>query len=231
MTVTALTLRTTETFLASTVGRKIVMAVTGAVMVGFVFAHMVGNMQVYLGPEALNHYAVFLRTFLHGAGIWVFRAVMVTAVGLHAWTATTLTLDSWAARPQGYRLWRAKESTVASRTIRWGGVTLALFVTYHILHLTVGSAHGDFQSGEVFHNVVAGFQVWYVSAVYIAALVMLFLHLDHGVWSLCQTLGLQHPRYKRVVRVLSRAFALLIVAGNVSFPLAVLTGVVKEVAR
>jgi len=231
MTVTALTLRTTETFLASTVGRKIVMAVTGAVMVGFVFAHMVGNMQVYLGPEALNHYAVFLRTFLHGAGIWVFRAVMVTAVGLHAWTATTLTLDSWAARPQGYRLWRAKESTVASRTIRWGGVTLALFVTYHILHLTVGSAHGDFQSGEVYHNVVAGFQVWYVSAVYIAALVMLFLHLDHGVWSLCQTLGLQHPRYKRVVRVLSRAFALLIVAGNVSFPLAVLTGVVKEVAR
>lgn len=227
MTVTALALRTNASFLGTTVGRKIVVAATGVLLVGFVFLHMIGNLQLYLGPDAINRYAVLLRTMLHGAGIWVFRAVMLTAIGLHVWAATTLTLESWAARPQGYRLWRAKDSTYASRTIRWGGVMLALFVTYHILHFTVGSAHPDFREGDVYHNVVAGFRVWYASAVYIAAMIMLGLHLDHGIWSLCQTLGLQHPRYKRLVRGFSRAFAILIVVGNVSFPIAVLTGVVR----
>ena len=227
MTVSAVALRANATFLGSTVGRKAVMAVTGVIMIGFVFVHMIGNMQLYLGPEALNHYAVFLRTFLHGGGIWVFRAVMVTAVVLHAWMATTLTLDSWAARPHGYRLWEPKESTYASRTLRWGGVLLALFIVYHLLHFTVGSAHPDFREGDVYHNVVAGFQVWYASAIYIAAMIALGLHLDHGLWSLFQTLGLQHPRYKRYIRLFAHGFALLIVLGNISFPIAVLTGVVK----
>jgi len=227
MTVSAVALRANATFLGSTVGRKAVMAVTGVIMIGFVFVHMIGNMQLYLGPEALNHYAVFLRTFLHGGGIWVFRAVMVTAVVLHAWMATTLTLDSWAARPHGYRLWEPKESTYASRTLRWGGVLLALFIVYHLLHFTVGSAHPDFREGDVYHNVVAGFQVWYASAIYIAAMIVLGLHLDHGLWSLFQTLGLQHPRYKRYIRLFAHGFALLIVLGNISFPIAVLTGVVK----
>jgi len=227
MTVSALALRANATFLGSTVGRKAVMAVTGLIMIGFVFVHMIGNMQLYLGPAALNHYAVFLHTFLHGGGIWVFRAVMVTAVVLHAWMATTLTLDSWAARPQGYRLWEAKESTYASRTLRWGGVMLALFIVYHLLHFTIGSAHLDFQPGDVYHNVVAGFRVWYASAIYIAAMLVLGLHLDHGLWSLFQTLGLQHPRYKRYIRLFSHGFAILIVAGNISFPIAVLTGVVR----
>jgi len=227
MTVTALGLRTNATFIWSTVGRKVVMAVTGVILIGFVFVHMIGNMQLYLGPEALNSYAVFLRSFLHGGGIWLFRAVMVTAAGLHVWAATTLTLDGWAARPQGYRLWRAKDSTVASRTLRWGGVMLATFVVYHLLHFTVGTAHPDFRTGDVYSNVVSGFRVWYASAVYVAAVLMLGLHLDHGVWSLCQTLGLQHPRYSRLARLFARGFAVLVVLGNVSFPIAVLTGVVK----
>jgi len=231
MTVSALVLRTNATFLGSTVGRKVVMAVTGVILIGFVFVHMIGNLQIYLGPEALNHYAVFLHSFLHGGGIWLFRAVMVTAVGLHAWAATMLTLESWAARPQGYRLWEPKASTYASRTLRWGGVMLALFVAYHLMHLTMGGANPDFRDGDVYHNVVAGFRVWYASAIYIAAMLMLGLHLDHGVWSLCQTLGLQHPRYKRLVRLGARGFAILIVLGNISFPIAVLTGLVKEVAR
>jgi len=231
MTVSAVVLRTNATFLGSTVGRKAIMAVTGAIMVGFVFVHMIGNLQLYLGPEALNHYGRFLHTMLHGGGIWLFRAVMVTAVGLHAWAATMLTLDSWAARPLGYRQWEPKASTYASRTLRWGGVMLALFVVYHLMHLTLGGANPDFQDGDVYHNVVAGFRVWYASAIYIAAMLMLGLHLDHGVWSLCQTLGLQHPRYKRLVRLGARLFAILIVVGNISFPIAVLTGVVKEVAR
>lgn len=227
MTASALAARTNATFLGSTVGRKVVMAVSGVILVGFVFVHMIGNLQLYLGPEALNHYAVFLRTFLHGGGIWLFRAVMLTAVGLHIWAATTLTLDSWAARPRGYRRWEPDASTYASRTLRWGGVLLALFIVYHILHFTVGSAHPDFVPGDVYHNVVSGFRVWYVAAVYIAAMLVLGLHLDHGLWSLFQTLGLQHPRYKRVVRAFSRAFAIVVVAGNCSFPIAVLTGVVR----
>jgi succinate dehydrogenase / fumarate reductase cytochrome b subunit len=231
MTVTALAVRPHATFLGSTVGRKVVMAVTGAVLIGFVFVHMVGNLQLYAGPAALDHYAVFLHTFLHGAGIWIFRSVMLVAVGLHLWAATVLTLEDWGARPTGYRLWKAKESTYASRTMRWGGVVLALFIAYHLLHLTIGIVGPDFRAGEVYHNVVVGFQVWYVSAVYIAAMVMLGLHLDHGVWSFAQTLGLQHPRYKRYLRAFSRGFALLIVLGNISFPIAVLTGLVKEVAR
>ncbi len=227
MTASALAARTSTTFLGSTVGRKVVMAVTGVILVGFVFVHMVGNLQLYLGPQALNHYAVFLRTFLHGGGIWLFRAVMLTAVGLHIWAATTLTLDDWAARPLKYRRWEPDASTYASRTLRWGGVLLALFIVYHLLHFTVGSAHPDFVPGDVYHNVVTGFRVWYVSAVYIAAMLVLGLHLDHGVWSLFQTLGLQHPRYKKLVRVLARAFAIVVVVGNCSFPIAVLTGVVR----
>ena len=231
MTVTALAVRPPATFLGSTVGRKVVMAASGMVLIGFVFVHMIGNLQLYAGPEALDLYAVFLRTFLHGAGIWIFRSVMLVAVGLHGWAATTLTLENWEARPQGYRLWKAQDSTYASRTMRWGGVMLAMFIAYHLLHLTIGSANPDFREGEVYHNVVVGFQVWYVSAVYIVAMVMLGLHLDHGVWSFAQTLGLQHPRYKRYLRFLSRGLALLVVLGNISFPIAVLAGVVKEVAR
>jgi succinate dehydrogenase / fumarate reductase cytochrome b subunit len=231
MTATALAVRSPATFLGSTVGRKVVMAVTGLVQIGFVFVHMIGNLQLYAGPAALDHYAVFLHTFLHGAGIWLFRSVMLVAVGLHLWSATMLTLENWAARPQGYRLWKAKDSTYASRTMLWGGVMLALFITYHLLHFTVGSAHPDFRDGGVYHNVVVGFQVWYVSAVYIAAMVLLGLHLDHGVWSFAQTLGLQHPRYKRYLRAFARGFALLVVLGNISFPIAVLAGVVKEVAQ
>ena len=230
MTVTALAVRPPATFLGSTVGRKVVMAVTGLVQIGFVFVHMIGNLQLYAGPAALDHYAVFLHTFLHGAGIWIFRGVMLVAVGLHVWAATMLTLENWAARPRGYRLWKAKDSTFASRTMLWGGVMLALFIAYHLLHFTIGSVHPDFRPGEVYHNVVTGFRVWYVSAIYIVAMIMLGLHLDHGVWSFAQTLGLQHPRYKRSLRALSRGFALLIVIGNVSFPIAVLAGLVgKEV--
>jgi succinate dehydrogenase / fumarate reductase, cytochrome b subunit len=228
MTVSALVVRPSATFLGSTVGRKVVMAVTGLVQIGFVFVHMVGNLQLYAGSAALDHYAVFLHTFLHGAGIWIFRSVMLLAVGLHLWAATTLTLENWGARPQGYRLWKAKDSTYASRTMLWGGVMLALFIAYHLLHFTVGSAHPDFRDGQVYHNVVTGFRVWYVSAVYIVAMILLGLHLDHGVWSFAQTLGLQHPRYKRALRAFSRAFALLIVLGNISFPIAVLAGLVGQ---
>ena len=169
-------------FFRSLVGRKIIMALTGFVFFGFVIGHMIGNLQLFLGLEALDSYAVFLSTFLHGGGIWVARSVLLTCVVLHILTATSLTLESWKARPQGYRVVSWRESTYASRTMVWSGPILGLFVVYHILHLTLGTLHPDFRPGEVYHNVVTGFSVLPVSLVYIAAMLALGFHLWHGIW-------------------------------------------------
>ena len=214
-------------FLGSSIGRKVVMAVTGVILFAYVLGHMLGNLQVYLGPEALNHYGVLLRQLLHGAGIWIVRVVMLAAVSLHIWAATSLTLESWRARPEGYREQKWKESTYASRTMRWGGVIILLFVIYHLLHLTTGTVHPNFVEGDIYHNFVTGFQSVPASLFYIIAMVALGLHLRHGVWSMCQTLGVSHPRYMRIAHAGAWIFAILIVAGNISFPLAVLFGIVK----
>ena len=214
-------------FLGSSIGRKVIMAVTGLILFAYVLGHMLGNLQVYLGPEALNHYGVLLRQLLHGAGIWIVRAVMLAAVSLHIWAATSLTLESWRARPEGYREQKWKESTYASRTMRWGGVIILLFVIYHLLHLTTGTVHPNFVEGDIYHNFVTGFQSVPASLFYIIAMIALGLHLRHGVWSMCQTLGVSHPRYMRIAHVGAWIFAILIVAGNISFPIAVLTGFIK----
>jgi succinate dehydrogenase / fumarate reductase cytochrome b subunit len=214
-------------FVGSSIGRKVIMAVTGAILFGFVLAHMLGNLQVYLGPEAINNYGVFLRQALHGTGIWIARAVLLSAVLLHIWSATSLTLESRRARPEGYRVEKWKESTYASRTMRWGGVILLLFIIYHLLHFTTGTVHQTFIEGDVYHNFVAGFRSVAVSLFYIFAMLALGLHLRHGVWSMFQTLGVSHPRYMRIVHVGAWIFAAVIVIGNISFPLAVLAGIVK----
>jgi succinate dehydrogenase / fumarate reductase cytochrome b subunit len=214
-------------FVGSTIGRKVVMALTGAILFGFVLVHMLGNLQVYLGPEAMNNYGIFLRHFLHGTGIWVARAILLAAVVLHIWSATSLTLTSRRARPEGYRKEKWKESTYASRTMRWGGVILLLFVIYHLLHFTTGTLHQSFIEGDVYHNFVAGFRNVWVSAFYIFAMLALGLHLRHGLWSMCQTLGVSHPRYIRMAHVGAWIFAAIIVIGNISFPLAVLAGIVR----
>jgi succinate dehydrogenase / fumarate reductase cytochrome b subunit len=215
-------------FFASTVGKKMVMAVTGVTLVLFVIGHMIGNLQLYLGPEALNHYAELLRELGHGGLIWVVRGGLLLMVGLHVWSATALTLESWAARPQSYKhrqQWA--ESTYASRTMRWSGPILAAFIVYHLLHFTTGQAHGDFVTGDVYHNVVAGFSIWWVSGVYIVAMLLLGLHMYHGIYSMLQTLGLTHPSYNRMLKGLALLISLIIVVGNISFPIAVLTGVVS----
>jgi succinate dehydrogenase / fumarate reductase cytochrome b subunit len=215
-------------FWRTTVGKKVVMAVTGAIFVLFVIGHMIGNLQIYLGPEALNHYAELLRELGHGGLIWVVRGTLLVAVILHIWAATMLTLGSWAARPVSYRhRLHHDQSTYASRTLRWGGPILLLFIIYHLLHFTTGDLHGSFEPGNVYHNVVAGFSVWWVSGVYIVAQLALGLHLYHGVWSMLQTLGLSHPSYNRLRTALALFVAVVVVAGNISIPVAVLTGVVS----
>lgn len=225
-----------RSFWSSTIGRKIVMAVTGVILFGFVLGHMVGNLQLYLGAQALNDYAVWLREFAHGAALPIARITLIVAVLLHIWSATSLTLASRAARPTRYRMWEARESTYASRTMRWGGVILLLFVIYHLMHFTWGNAHPSFLEGDVYHNVVAGFAqrvsiggfaIPIVSAVYVLAMLALGLHLKHGLWSMFQTLGVSHPRYERYARVFATAFSAVVVLGNVSFPIAVLAGWVR----
>jgi succinate dehydrogenase / fumarate reductase cytochrome b subunit len=215
-------------FFRTTVGQKVVMAVTGVVLVTFVIGHMVGNLQVYLGAEALNHYGELLRHLVHGWFIWAFRGTMLIVVILHISAAAALTLGSWAARPQGYkRRQQYVESTYASRTMRWGGPILLIFIVYHLLHFTTGQAHGEFIHGDIYHNVITGFSVWYVSAFYIFAMLVLGLHLYHGVWSMLQTLGLSHQRYNRWRSAIALFVAVVVVVGNISIPVAVLTGFVS----
>jgi succinate dehydrogenase / fumarate reductase cytochrome b subunit len=213
-------------FLASSVGRKVVMAATGIVLFGFVTVHMIGNTQAYMGAEGLNAYAKFLHTMLHGAGIWIFRAVLLASTGLHIWAATTLTMDNMAARPVGYRAQQAVASTWASRTMRWSGVILAIFIVYHLLHLTTGTVHPNFDHENPYANFVNGFKVPVVAGFYVVAQLCLGLHMWHGVWSFTQTLGLTHPRYDSLRRIFATGLTCLVVGVNISYPIAVLTGII-----
>ena len=203
------------------------MAVTGFILFGFVVAHMIGNLQAYMGPEALNAYAVWLRELLHGAGLWIARAVLLLSVILHMWSATALTIDNRRARPVGYRRREYDRSTYASRTMVWSGPILLLFIIYHLLHFTFGTVHPSFVEGDVYHNFVAGFQVVPVSIFYIVAMLALGYHLYHGIWSMLQTLGLSHPRYNFLRHGFAGLMTAIVVVGNISFPLAVLTGVIR----
>ena len=217
------------------VGKKVVMAVTGIVLVGFVIAHMLGNLKIFLGAQAIDTYAVFLRTMgeplvPYSALLWVVRIVLLTCVALHITAAVQLTRMSRAARPHGYDTKESIATTYAARTMRWSAVIVVLFIVYHLLHLTggvVGWEPGQFRDLSVYHNVVAGFSVWYVSLFYIVAMAALCLHLDHGVWSLLQTLGWNNARTTSTLRTLSREVALAVFVGFISVPVAVLAGWVR----
>jgi len=214
------------------VGKKVVMAVTGVVLVGFVIAHILGNLKIFLGPQAIDTYAIFLRTMgeplvPYSVLLWVVRLVLVTCIALHITAAVQLSRMSWAARPQAYDTKDSIATTYAARTMRWSGVILVLFVVYHLLHLTagvVGFQPGEFRDLSVYHNVLAGFSVWYVSLFYIVAMACLCLHLDHGIWSLVQTLGWNNARITSTLRTLSRGVASVVFVGFISVPVAVLAG-------
>lgn len=211
----------------SSVGRKMAMAFSGIVLFGFVTVHMVGNLQAYMGRETMNKYAEFLQHMLHGGGIWIFRSFLLAAVAVHGWAALSLTMDNWKARPVGYRAQQMQAATWASRTMRWSGVVLLAFIVYHLLHLTTGQAHPHFIPGDAYANFVAGFQVPAASVFYIVAQLCLGLHMWHGVWSVTQTLGLVHPRYNTCRRAFASILTVLVVGVNISYPIAVLAGVIK----
>ena len=182
---------------------------------------------MYLGPHALNEYGVFLREVLHGTGIWIARGALLVAVILHIASATSLTLTSWAARPQGYRAEPHRQSTYASRTMVWSGPILLAFILFHLADLTFGPANPSFIEGDVYHNLVASFSRWPVSAFYVLAMLALGLHLRHGIWSMLQTLGASHPRWNALRSAFATLFTAIVVIGNISIPVAVLTGLIK----
>ncbi len=212
-------------FVGSTIGKKVLMAVSGVALVGFVVGHMVGNLLLYQGPEAINAYAEGLRKL--PALLWGARVGLLAAVGIHIWSSTALTLSNQAARPVAYRQHSHQASTYASRTMKWSGPLLLLFIIYHLLHFTTGAAHPEFEAGNVYRNVVIGFQNPAVAGFYIAAMLALGVHLSHGVWSMLQTVGLSHPRYDHLRTKLAVALTVVVVLGNISFPVSVLTGVVR----
>lgn len=208
------------------------MAVTGVILFLFVVAHLAGNLKVFQGPEHFNAYAEGLRTmgapfFARGQLLWALRVVLLISLFLHIWAAIAVTRASWAARPIGYHGLALTETTYAARTMRWGGVIILFYVVYHLLDLTFGAANPSFVSGDVYHNLVASFTRWPVSAVYLAAVVVVGLHIDHGLWSAFQTLGLNRPPTFRWRRSVAVVIAATITAGYVVIPLAVLAGKVR----
>ncbi len=226
---------TVMTLWSSSIGKKAVMAITGFLLVGFAIGHMFGNLKIYQGEAKFNAYALWLRevgspALGHEQFLWLARLILLTATVLHIVAAVQLTRMSYAARPLSYERWEAIQATYASRTMRWGGVIITLFVIYHLLHFTfgaVGFAPGQYKDLSVYRNVVIGFSVWYVSAFYIAAMVALGLHMYHGVWSMFQTLGVNTENASRVYRALATVSSAIVVLGNISIPPAVLVGLVK----
>jgi succinate dehydrogenase cytochrome b subunit len=209
----------------SSIGKKAVMAITGMIGIGFVIGHMIGNLQLFQGPEKLNAYAKALRHF--PSLLYFVRFVLLSAVILHIIAAYQLSKMSWESRNVPYERWRPVGSDYASRTMRWTGPILLLFIIYHLLDFTFGQANPDFVHGDVYHNVIASFKVWYITAFYIVAMLCLGLHMYHGIWSMFQSLGLNNPKYNAYWKNLSVVITGIVVVGNIAMPLAVFLGFIR----
>jgi succinate dehydrogenase / fumarate reductase cytochrome b subunit len=211
---------------SSSVGKKAVMAVTGLIMVLYLITHVLANLLVFQGPTRINAYSAFL----HGTGgaLWVARLVLLAALVFHVIAAVQLAERRQDARPVGYASGREPQvSTLASRTIRWGGALILVFLVYHILHFTVGTAHPDFIEGDPYHNVAAGFHNPIVVVFYLIAMAAVGLHLYHGIWSSGRSLGMSPPSPRPLRRSLALALALLVWLGFTVIPIAVYAGVVR----
>jgi succinate dehydrogenase / fumarate reductase, cytochrome b subunit len=219
-------------FYRSAVGKKWVMALTGIMIMGFVFGHAFGNLKVYFGAEDFNHYGEFLRELFvpllpRTWFLWIMRLGLIAAFGLHIHAAYSLTRMNRRARGAGYeqsRDWQA--ATAASKSMRWTGVVIGLFVIFHLFDLTWGQANPDYVRGDVYRNFVATFSRTPVALIYIVANLALCLHLFHGAWSMFQSLGLNNPRWNSWRKGFAVGFAGIIAVMTLSFPIAVMTGIV-----
>ena len=242
VTATAIGTRRKRPFLldlySTAVGKKYVMAISGIAMMGFVLFHMIGNLKMYMGETALNHYAEFLKELLYplapkGVVLWILRGGLITMLLLHlhaAWSLTRLNRFARAVKYQGPRDYQVAK--FASRTMRWTGIIVLSYLIWHILDLTLGvvnttGTNGEFVKGEVYQNVLNSLNRPVVAAFYVIANVLLGIHLFHGAWSIFQSLGWNNPRFNTWRRGFATAFATIVVVGNVSFPIAVIAGIVK----
>ena len=205
----------------STVGKKVMMALSGVIIVGFVIGHFLGNLNLYRGQEALDGYAHMLQSLT--PVLWGTRLLLLFAFGVHIWAAFSLWLRNTKARGSRYKKRQDLATDYAARTMIWSGPILLAFVVYHLLHFTILPAH----PGEVYRNVVEGFQVPLIAGVYMVGMVALGLHIYHGIYSAFQTMGANHPRYNSFRRDLAIAISAAITVGNLSFPISVLAGFVS----
>jgi succinate dehydrogenase / fumarate reductase cytochrome b subunit len=213
---------------------KVLMAVTGILLVLFLVAHMLGNLKVFVGASAFDHYAHWLRDI--GTPLlprtwylWIQRAVLTVAVIGHIWSATVLAVRARAARPVRYAHRQPVQGSYAARTMRWGGAIIVLFVIYHILDLTTGQLNPVADKQHPYANIVADFapRHWYVTLFYVLAILAIGFHLRHGIYSALRTLGQQTKRGERRNRAIALVVAVVLCAGYLSVPFAVLTGLVS----
>jgi succinate dehydrogenase / fumarate reductase cytochrome b subunit len=214
------------TLYRTTIGKKVVMAATGVVWFGYVIGHLLGNLQIYAGPQRINEYSEFLH---HTPSVlWGTRLVLGISLIAHVIASIQLTLVNLEARPIPYATKDDVATTYAARTMVYSGPILLAFILYHLAHLTFGIAPGtEYDAHNVYNNVVHGFQIWWLSLFYIGAQMLLGLHLYHGVWSAFQTVGANHPRYNAWRRRFATAITAAIVAGYVSIPISVAVGILE----
>jgi succinate dehydrogenase / fumarate reductase cytochrome b subunit len=209
------------------IGKKAVMGITGLIGIGFVVLHSLGNLLVFRGPDAINSYSHFLKST--GELLWALRIVLIVAVILHVIAAVQLTRQSRAARPIGYVKREPQAATLASRTMRWGGALLLVFIVLHILHFTTGTIRpaGVFSQEDVYANVVMSFRIWWVALFYVVSMLALGLHLFHGAWSSVRSIGVSPESPEPLHHRISLALAILIWAAFTAIPVAVFAGWVR----
>lgn len=216
-------------FWEAPIGKKVVMAITGLILFGYVIGHLLGNLQIYSSNhDQINNYAAFLHSPGNVIPLWIIRAVLLAAVVLHILSAVQLWLQNNAARPVGYKKKADVPTSYAARTMRWSGVIVGAFLVFHILHLTNGAVLPLRDVAEnapnVRYNVISGFQNPAVAGFYILAMILLCMHLYHGLWSMFQSMGFSHPRYTPLLKKGAALVAIFVAVGNISIPIAVLTG-------
>ncbi|MFK4071367.1 succinate dehydrogenase [Streptomyces sp. NPDC029674] len=215
----------------STVGKKAVMAASGLVMIAYLVVHMVANAKIFFGAAGFDAYGHWLRVMgepvLHREwGLWIARVVLLVSVIAHGVSAYQLSRRDIQARPTKY-VHKKPRTSYATRTMRWGGVILGLFIVWHILDITTGTVHPGFEEGKPYNNVVDTFSTWYGNVIYIVAMLAMGMHVRHGLWSAAQTLGVGSRVRDRSLKALANGLALVLTVGFISVPVGVMTGVVS----
>jgi succinate dehydrogenase / fumarate reductase cytochrome b subunit len=221
-------------YLRSSVGSKHIMALTGILLVGFILEHMIGNLLIFAGPEALNEYAYGLKHLFHGIPVWLARGGLLLAALLHILRGLSLAAQNRRARPVKYAVYKPVRSSFYARWMASTGTLLLVFIIFHLLHFTLGvitpetfNGHDALGHHDVFRMVVLGFQNPALAISYMVAMAILCMHLAHGASSLFQSLGLRHPKYDPILDKVGPVVGLTVFIGNTAMPVAVLVGLIK----